>query len=120
MKMKEESSFLQGVESRLDSLFAEDTQPPKEKDADPPRTAAIPEEITPADEKVPEIPKPAESVAPSEAFTEPVLRTETILERTIRTEAPAEPVLKPETPLESVPPQDKSTFISEIEKRFSA
>ena len=31
--MKEDSTFLQGVESRLDSLFAEDTQSIKEKDS---------------------------------------------------------------------------------------
>ncbi len=34
MTIKEESSFLQGVESRLDSLFAEDTNPIKGKDID--------------------------------------------------------------------------------------
>ena len=38
MTIKEESSFLQGVERRLDSLFAEDTKPIKEKEIDTPQT----------------------------------------------------------------------------------
>jgi len=38
MTIKEESSFLQEVESRLDSLFAEDTKPIKEKHIDTPQT----------------------------------------------------------------------------------
>lgn len=92
MKIKEESSFLQGVESRLDSLFAEDAQPLVEKDSDPP--AAAVSELPPAApvvmEETREIPAISETSRKSDVLSEPV------------------------------PTQDKSTFISEIEKRFSA
>ena len=104
MKIKEESSFLQGVESRLDSLFAEDTQPlevkdtppPVEKDSqpfvvedsDPPQAAAT--ELAPGMEEVQETPEITETSVKSEVLSEPI------------------------------PSQDKSSFISEIEKRFSA
>ena len=91
MKMKEDSTFLQGVESRLDSLFAEDTQPVKGKDSDPPRAAA-------------------QEVASD--IKEDILKVSDIEEETIQ---------KPEIAVsEPSQGQDKSTFISEIEKRFSA
>ncbi len=91
MKMKEDSTFLQGVESRLDSLFAEDTQPVKAKDSDPPRAAA-------------------QEVASD--IKEDILKVSDIEEETIQ---------KPEIAVsEPSQGQDKSTFISEIEKRFSA
>lgn len=89
MKTKEESSFLQGVESRLDSLFAEDTQSIKEKDSDPPQ-AAVEEVATDAKEDSREILDIKETSHKSEISSDP---TQT---------------------------QDKSSFISEIEKRFSA
>ncbi len=89
MKMKEESSFLQGVESRLDSLFAEDTQPIKEKDSDPPQATV---------QKV------------ASDIKEDIKEVTDIKETRIASEVSSEPVQ----------PQDKSTFISEIEKRFSA
>ncbi|MBP7340940.1 MAG: hypothetical protein PHG54_02735 [Smithellaceae bacterium] len=85
MKTKEESSFLQGVESRLDSLFAEDTPPVREKDAPLPQTAA-------ADIRE-DIPAPQDSDEPAGS-------------------AAGAPNL--------IPPEDKSSFIAEIEKRFSA
>lgn len=91
MKMKEDSTFLQGVESRLDSLFAEDNPPVKVKDPDPPSVAAqeIAPEIQEEVSKVPEI-------------------EEIIVQK---------PQVAVEEPLQA---QDKSTFISEIEKRFTA
>lgn len=92
MKIKEESSFLQGVESRLDSLFAEDAQPLVEKDSDPPAAAVqdLPPAVPVVTEETREIPAIAETSRKSDVLPEPV------------------------------PPQDKSSFISEIEKRFSA
>ncbi len=91
MKMKEDSTFLQGVESRLDSLFAEDTQPMKGKDSDPPRAAV-------------------QEVASD--IKEDILKVSDIEE---------EAIPKPDiTAIEPSGAQDKSTFISEIEKRFSA
>ncbi|MRR15027.1 MAG: hypothetical protein EG826_01080 [Deltaproteobacteria bacterium] len=92
MKIKEESSFLQGVESRLDSLFAEDVQPLVEKDSDPP--AAAVQDLPPA--------------AP------------VVMEETQEIPAIVEKGRKSDVPSEPVPAQDKSSFISEIEKRFSA
>lgn len=93
MKSKEESSFLQGVESRLDSLFAEDPQSSTQKDTEPVR--ATNEESAPDEAQV-----------AREDIREPVEVRETIP----LTEVSAEPS----------PAPDKSTFISEIEKRFSA
>ncbi|HOY10890.1 MAG TPA: hypothetical protein PLB05_12585, partial [Candidatus Omnitrophota bacterium] len=93
MKSKEESSFLQGVESRLDSLFAEDPQSSTQKDTEPVR--ATNEESA-----------PDEAQEAREDIQEPVEVRETIPS----TEVSAEPS----------PAPDKSTFISEIEKRFSA
>lgn len=90
MKMKEDSTFLQGVESRLDSLFAEDTQPTKEKDSDLPRVAV--QEV-------------------ASAVKEDALKVSGIKDETGS---------KSEVFPDPVPAQDKSTFISEIEKRFSA
>ncbi len=89
MKTKEESSFLQGVESRLDSLFAEDIPPVVEKDSGPPR-AAVQEPPPLVMEETQQMPSVAETSRESDALSEPV------------------------------PAQDKSSFISEIEKRFSA
>lgn len=89
MKMKEESSFLQGVESRLDSLFAEDTQPIKEKDSDPPQ-ATVQEVASDAKED-------------SRGILD-------IKETSHKFEISSDPNQT----------QDKSSFISEIEKRFSA
>ena len=88
--MKEESSFLQGVESRLDSLFAEDTQPIKEKDSDPPQAAV-------------------KEVA-SDVKEENIRRIPDIKETSRKTEVSSD----------QLQTQDKSAFISEIEKRFSA
>ena len=90
MKIKEESSFLQGVESRLDSLFAEDLQPLVEKDSDPPQAA---------------VQEPPPVVVKEETQEIPAI---------------AETSRKSDVPSEPVPAQDKSSFISEIEKRFSA
>jgi hypothetical protein len=89
MKMKEESSFLQGVESRLDSLFAEDTQPPKDKDSDLPQ-ATVQEVAPDVEEDIWKITDTKETSHKADISTEPIQT------------------------------QDKSSFISEIEKRFSA
>jgi hypothetical protein len=89
MKNNEESSFLQGVESRLDSLFAESTPKSTEQDSNPSQAAA--QNVAPdVKEDVPEIQKVKASEIKPEPFPEPVQAS------------------------------DKSQFISEIEKRFSA
>ncbi len=93
MKSKEESSFLQGVESRLDSLFADDPFLSKEKDSGSPQPAVQKVVVNaPADAK--------------EGFQE--------------LQAVKEAIPQSEVVSESKPAQDKSEFISEIEKRFSA
>jgi len=92
MTHKEESSFLQEVESRLDSLFGEDTAPTKEKD------------------RVPPLPT-AEEVAAD--IREEETRESSTLKITAReAEDSSEPI--------QTQVQDKSTFVSEIEKRFTA
>ncbi len=98
MNMKEDSSFLQGVESRLDSLFGEDTQLLKAKDPGPPKeTVAKGVDVTVAADMV---------LASQEDVREiPVVKEQSL---------PAD------TPSDKIANQDKSTFISEIEKRFSA
>lgn len=89
MKINEESSFLQGVESRLDSIFAEETGKITEKDSDPFQATA--QDVAPVVKKdAGEIPNVKESSSQSDVAPEPVQTT------------------------------DKSQFISEIEKRFSA
>jgi hypothetical protein len=90
MTIKEESSFLQKVESRLDSIFAEDTQLIKEKDFDAP--VAVVEEVS------------------IHAKQENIRKTFDLKEANPATEVS----------LDEHQTQDKSTFISEIEKRFSA
>ncbi|MCK7503396.1 MAG: hypothetical protein MZV70_04300 [Desulfobacterales bacterium] len=90
MTIKEESSFLQKVESRLDSIFAEDTQLIKEKDFDAPQ--AVVEEVS------------------IHAKQENIRKTFDLKETNRATEVS----------LDELQTQDKSAFISEIEKRFSA
>ena len=90
MTIKEESSFLQGVESRLDSLFAEDTKPIKEKDINAPHATA--REFA-ADVK-------PENIRAILDFKETNGEAEV---------SPGELRM-----------QDRSSFVSEIEKRFSA
>jgi hypothetical protein len=92
MKMKEESTFLQGVESRLDSLFAEDDQPQKAKDSDPVHT---------------EIPE-----APASVETDVTEGSDSVEKTAGQTEE-----LQQE---EGAPAQDKSEFMTEIEKRFAS
>ncbi|MHB8136789.1 MAG: hypothetical protein ACYDGO_00200 [Smithellaceae bacterium] len=89
MKINEESSFLQGVESRLDSIFAEDTGKNTEKDSDPFQATAQ-NVASVVKEDAGEIPNVKESSRQSDVAPEPVQTA------------------------------DKSQFISEIEKRFSA
>jgi hypothetical protein len=92
MKMKEESTFLQGVESRLDSLFAEDDQPQKAKGSEPVHT------------EIPEAPASVEADVTEGSYT---------VEKTAgQTEE-----LKQE---DVAPAQDKSEFMTEIEKRFAS
>jgi len=89
MKNNEESSFLQGVESRLDSLFAESTPKIAEKDSNP--SQATVQNVAPdIKEDIPEI-------------------------QNVKA-----PEIKPEPSPEPIQAADKSQFISEIEKRFSA
>ncbi|MDD4357506.1 MAG: hypothetical protein PHN98_09665 [Smithellaceae bacterium] len=89
MKNNEESSFLQGVENRLDSLFAESTPKVTEKDSKP--SQATVQNVAPdIKEDIPEIQKVKA------------------------------PEIKPEPSSEPIQATDKSHFISEIEKRFSA
>lgn len=90
MKNNEESSFLQGVENRLDSLFAESTPKITEKDSKP--SQATVQNVAP-DTKKEDIPEIQNVKAPE---------------------------IKPEPSPEPVQAADKSQFISEIEKRFSA
>ena len=89
MKNNEESSFLQGVESRLDSLFAESTPKITEKDSKP-------------------SPATVQNAAP--AMKEDIPETQKV----------KAPEVEPEPSPEPIQATDKSQFISEIEKRFSA
>ena len=90
MKNNEESSFLQGVENRLDSLFAESSSKITEKDSKP--SQATVQNVAP-DIKKEDIPEIQNVKAPE---------------------------IKPEPSPEPIQAADKSQFISEIEKRFSA
>lgn len=96
MNSKEDSSFLQGIESRLDSLFGEVSAPVKEEKPVAPEPAA---EVVAAEDEA--------AFAPKDEISEISVQQEV-------SPAPAD------MPSDKAPPQDKSTFISEIEKRFSA
>jgi len=121
MANKEDSSFLQGVESRLDALFGEDfgTQAPSKGPAIP--RPAVPEPGTPE-------PGTPEPIIPEPIAPEPVVRdipAPTEVAADLREEIREIPIVK--TPAfesaasaDKIQPQDKSAFISEIEKRFSA
>lgn len=89
MTMKEESSFLQGVESRLDSLFAEDDRSQKTLNTKP---------------------SPAEEAEPSSTDEEPTPEGLDFVENSI------EQMEKPEDDV--APSEGKSKFMSDIEKRF--
>ena len=127
MKSKEESSFLQGVESRLDSLFAEDTPV-----APLPAESAELKVIAQPASEIGRI-EPIEQVSPGleAAPDEPPAQAESFLTETKEMAVPldaglSEPEALPEinSPADTSSPQpqaqDKSSFISEIEKRFSA
>ncbi|KAF0156376.1 MAG: hypothetical protein FD159_1795 [Syntrophaceae bacterium] len=90
MTIKEESSFLRGVESRLDSLFPEDTKPIKEKDINPLQTTVEEGSADVKNQNIREIKDIKEADGKAEVFSG---------ERQM---------------------QDRSSFVSEIEKRFSA
>ena len=96
MKMKEESAFLQGVESRLDSLFAEDDHEQKVKTSEP-----VPAENVK--------PPPAEDAQTSEVSDE---SESTGPENNIEQ--------MEEVPQDNTPPQGASKFMTEIEQRFAA
>ncbi len=96
MKMKEESAFLQGVESRLDSLFAEDDHEQKVKTSEP-----VPAENVE--------PPPAEDAQTSEVSDE---SESTGPENNIEQ--------MEEVPQDNTPPQGASKFMTEIEQRFAA
>jgi hypothetical protein len=143
MKMHEESSFLRGIESRLDSLFAEDTEiktkpvnPPEEKNAVHPSLQEIPlespvtsaptlttdttpllsETAIPAPDTIP-LADSIPTIAPTAfAATDTIPITGSI--------PPVDPIPATALTADKVRVQDqqgdKSAFISEIEKRFSA
>jgi len=94
--MKEESAFLQGVESRLDSLFAEDDHEQKVKTSEP-----VPAENVK--------PPPAEDAQTSEVSDE---SESTGPENNIEQ--------MEEVPQDNTPPQGASKFMTEIEQRFAA
>ena len=96
MKMKEESAFLQGVESRLDSLFAEDDHEQKVKTSEP-----VPAENVE--------PLPAEDAQTSEGSDE---WESTGPENNIEQ--------MEEVPQDNTPPQGASKFITEKEQRLAA
>ncbi len=96
MKMKEESAFLQGVESRLDSLFAEDDHEQKVKTSEP-----VPAENVE--------PPPAEDAQTSEVSDE---SESTGPENNIEQ--------MEEVPQDNTPPLGASKFMTEIEQRFAA
>jgi len=96
MKMKEESAFLQGVESRLDSLFAEDDHEQKVKTSEP-----VPAENVE--------PLPAEDAQTSEGSDE---WESTGPENNIEQ--------MEEVPQDNAHPQGASKFMTEIEQRFAA
>ena len=115
MKIKEDSSFLQGVESRLDSLFADDTEIRKDSKDDSPRSAT---------EKPSGITKPEQTMDPAEVKPPPISleskdEPETDFEEMtpdIKQKLSLDVKDRPGQNLES----EKSSFINEIEKRFSA
>lgn len=111
MANQEDSSFLQGVENRLDALFGEDFGS-HAKDKEP----TVPE---------PAVPEPAvlKPVAPEPAVQDIPAQTEVAAD--LKEDIREIPIVK--TPgfesalsADKVQSQDKSTFITEIEKRFSA
>ncbi len=113
MSNKEESSFLQGVESRLDSLFGEESEPVKAPDPVVTQASAATEAAAvietpaapPAD--VQDIPAPSDvALEAKESIREiPIVKA---------------PGLEMDMSGDKAQTHDKSTFISEIEKRFSA
>ena len=130
MANKEESSFLQGVESRLDSLFGEDPKPLKEKDMDAPRQqmGKVAADLQPEDFHETQILK-VTSRETEIVLDEPdgqdqpsVARDAAIAsDEDVRDIPPLKETSVPSpTNSETVKVQDRSAFISEIEKRFSA
>lgn len=143
MKMHEESSFLRGIESRLDSLFAEDSEiktnpvnPPEEKNAVHPSIQEIPLDPPVANALPPTtdtIPLLSETTIPEPdaiPLTDPIpaIAATAIAANDTRPIIDSIPLADPipavaqTTDKASVQDQqgDKSAFISEIEKRFSA
>jgi len=119
MANKEDSSFLQGVESRLDALFGEDSGAPV-RDKDP----VVPE---PA---IRDIPAPTKSAL---ELKDDVRETPLVPDVHAKADVVSElkedireipivkaPELEPALAADKTQTPDKSTFISEIEKRFSA
>jgi hypothetical protein len=104
---KDDSSFLQGVESRLDSLFADDFESRKEKKDETPRpelsSQEEPKDTVSPDEVSPRVPEKDES-----DFQELTPETKKDMDQDVQ---PASA---------SGAQSEKSAFISEIEKRFSA
>lgn len=130
MANKEESSFLQGVESRLDSLFGEDPKPVKEKDNDVPlqQMEKVAADLKPVDFGKTQILKVTNHDAEISSG-EPALQDQSsvagdakpAIDEDLRDIPPLTETSVPSAiPSETVKVQDRSAFISEIEKRFSA
>ncbi|MFO7568544.1 MAG: hypothetical protein R6W75_02010 [Smithellaceae bacterium] len=121
MKSKEDSSFLQGVESRLDSLFADDTDIKKDKKDASPRSEAIeadkPAHIEDIDEPAITMePVKVEPLAPSDESGDIAADDFEEMTPDIKEKLSLDIKDRPAASQES----EKSSFISEIEKRFSA
>jgi hypothetical protein len=121
MKIKEESSFLQGVESRLDSLFAEDTEPIKDKDSSPPQVA-VKEDATELKEDIQEVPSFKEESSGPAVSSGQIQAQEksSFIEDIHEIPSTKEKSPHPSVSSDDAQMQEKSSFINEIEKRFSA
>ncbi|PKN18410.1 MAG: hypothetical protein CVU71_13010 [Deltaproteobacteria bacterium HGW-Deltaproteobacteria-6] len=126
MANKEESAFLKGVESRLDSLFGEETKPVKENDLDASQavTEQVVDDLKTDDFRDTQMIRAANDEAeispggPDRRDQPSFARDATVpIDGNMR-EIP--PLDETGIPSETVKVQDKSAFISEIEKRFSA
>ena len=104
---KDDSSFLQGVESRLDSLFSDDFEVEKAK-----KDEATRPELS-VKEETPDNPPLEETLQET-----PVDEDSVFQEITSEVKKDIDLDLKEASPVGA--PSEKSAFISEIEKRFSA
>lgn len=130
MTNKEESSFLQGVESRLDSLFAEDPKLVKQQEPVALQTAVKDVAGDIVKEELPELQTvritTRETGGTAGGFelqdqTVPIKDAGSRVEDDFREIPPlSDTIRKEDISSDPVQAPDKSTFISEIEKRFTA